>query len=132
MQPLDRVPRADGWLLLSSRRKIYNENVVDLLSDPSTGGRQSPARKTSPRTRQGSNSVSPAVSPTGGGNGRGGGAGAGSGDGGFLLKPVIRENKVKFRVSSQDTSGVGRGREGTEELCAATPWVRNKGRARMA
>lgn len=86
-----------GWAAPSfvpDSPKIYNENVVDLLSDAATGGRQSPARKTSPRGRQGSNSVSPAVSPgvspTGNGNGRGG-------EGGVLLKPTIRENKVKRR-----------------------------------
>eukprot|EP00752_Nemacystus_decipiens_P014174 g12605.t1 len=80
--------------VVASYVEIYNENVVDLLSDAATGGRQSPARKTSPRAFQGSNSVSPAVSPgvspgvspTGNGNGRGGDVGA-------LSKPTIRENK---------------------------------------
>ena len=85
----------DGRFFISHSPKIYNENVVDLLSDAATGGRQSPAKNTTARARQESNfvspTVSPGVSPTGNGNGNGRG-----GDGVGLLKPTIRENKVKL------------------------------------
>lgn len=70
-------------------KKIYNENVVDLLTDPSarSNSADSPVKKkTSPRARQGSNSVSPTVSPAAGG----GGGAFSDGKG----KPTIRENKV--------------------------------------
>lgn len=75
--------------------KIYNENVVDLLTVPRSNSADSPVKKkTSPRARQGSNSVSPTVSPPAGGGGGGGVFSEGKG------KPTIRENKVNIFVSS--------------------------------
>ncbi|CAB1110430.1 unnamed protein product [Ectocarpus sp. CCAP 1310/34] len=78
--------------VVASYVEIYNENVVDLLTDPSarSNSADSPVKKkTSPRARQGSNSVSPTVSPPAGG-GSGGGGVFSDGKG----KPTIRENKV--------------------------------------
>ncbi|CAM9118628.1 unnamed protein product [Scytosiphon promiscuus] len=75
--------------VVASYVEIYNESVVDLLADASarsdTAGSGSPARRTSPRGRTGSNSVSPTVSPAG----TGGGGPFSDGRG----KPNIRESK---------------------------------------
>ncbi|CBJ28849.1 conserved unknown protein [Ectocarpus siliculosus] len=109
--------------------KIYNENVVDLLTDPSAriNSADSPVKKkTSPRARQGSNSVSPTVSPPAGGGGGGGGGVFSEGKG----KPTIRENKDGVYVENVTEEKV-QSEAAVLGLLARGSTVRSKGETQM-
>ncbi|CAN0309061.1 unnamed protein product, partial [Ectocarpus sp. 8 AP-2014] len=114
--------------VVASYVEIYNENVVDLLTDPSarSNSADSPVKKkASPRARQGSNSVSPTVSPPAGGGGGGGGVFS-EGKG----KPTIRENKDGVYVENITEEKV-QSEAAVLGLLARGSAVRSKGETQM-
>ncbi|CAM9415475.1 unnamed protein product [Ectocarpus sp. 6 AP-2014] len=114
--------------VMASYVEIYNENVVDLLTDPSARGNSADSpvkKKTSPRARQGSNSVSPTVSPPAGGGGSGGGVFS-EGKG----KPTIRENKDGVYVENITEEKV-QSEAAVLGLLARGSAVRSKGETQM-
>ncbi|CAN0242469.1 unnamed protein product, partial [Ectocarpus sp. 4 AP-2014] len=110
--------------VVASYVEIYNENVVDLLTDPpARNTADSPVKKkTSPRARQGSNSVSPTVSPPAGG----GGGVFSDGKG----KPTIRENKDGVYVENITEEKV-QSEAAVLGLLARGSAVRSKGETQM-
>ncbi|CAM9727304.1 unnamed protein product, partial [Ectocarpus fasciculatus] len=111
--------------VVASYVEIYNENVVDLLTESSakSNSADSPVKKkTSPRARQGSNSVSPTVSPPAGG----GGGAFSDGKG----KPTIRENKDGVYVENITEEKV-QSEAAVLALLARGSGVRSKGETQM-
>ncbi|CAN0445111.1 unnamed protein product, partial [Ectocarpus sp. 12 AP-2014] len=116
--------------VVASYVEIYNENVVDLLTDLSarSSSADSPVKKkTSPRARQGSNSVSPTVSPPAGGGSGGGGGGVFSDGKG---KPTIRENKDGVYVENITEEKV-QSEAAVLGLLARGSAIRSKGETQM-